>query len=101
MAQDKPEQVFAEVSPATQLMQMIFGFVTTQAISVAARLSLADLLKDGAKNAEELAQVTGPQAQPLYRILRSLASVGIFAEDDAGRFSLTPLAEPLRSDTPD
>jgi len=101
MSQDKPEQVSAEVSPATQLMQMIFGFVTTQAISVAARLSLADLLKDGAKNAEELAQVTGTQARPLYRILRSLASVGIFAEDDAGRFRLTPLAEPLRSDTPD
>ena len=36
MSQDKPEQVSAEVSPATQLMQMIFGFVTTQAISVAA-----------------------------------------------------------------
>ena len=82
-------------------MQMIFGFVTTQAISVAARLSLADLLKDGAKNAEELAQVTGTQARPLYRILRSLASVGILAEDDAGCFRLTPLAEPLRSDTPD
>jgi ubiquinone/menaquinone biosynthesis C-methylase UbiE len=101
MLQDKPGQVSAEVSPATQLMQMIFGFVTTQAISVAARLSLADLLKDGAKNAEELAQVTGTQARPLYRILRSLASVGIFAEDDAGRFRLTPLAELLRSDTSD
>ena len=101
MLHDKPEQVSVEVPPAKQLMQMIFGFVTTQAISVAARLRLADLLKDGAKSAEELAQVTGAQARPLYRILRALASVGIFAEDDAGRFELTPLAEPLRSDTPD
>ena len=101
MSHDTPEQVSVEVPPAKQLMQMIFGFVTTQAISVAARLGLADLLRDGAKSAEELAQLTGTQARPLYRILRSLASVGIFAEDDTGRFGLTPLAEPLRSDTAD
>ncbi|MBA2659857.1 MAG: hypothetical protein H0U72_10045 [Nitrosospira sp.] len=48
-------------------MQMIFGFVTTQAISVAARLSLADLLKDGAKSAEELARVLVPQERPELR----------------------------------
>jgi O-methyltransferase domain/Dimerisation domain len=101
MSQDETEQVSAEVPREARLMQMIFGFVTTQAISVAARLSLADFLKDGAKSAEELAQVTGTQARPLYRILRALASIGIFAEDDAGRFRLTPLAELLRSDTPD
>jgi hypothetical protein len=100
MSQDKPEQVSAEVPPAAKLMQMIFGFVTTQAISVAARLGLADLLNDGAKTVDELAEATGTQARPLYRILRALASVGIFAED-AGRFSLTALAEPLRSNTPD
>ncbi|MDN5753684.1 MAG: acetylserotonin O-methyltransferase [Nitrosospira sp.] len=101
MSQDEAQQVSAEIPPAAQLMQMIFGFMTTQAISVAARLSLADLLKDGAKNADELAQATGTQARPLYRILRALASVGIFAEDDAGRFRLTPLAKPLQSDTPE
>jgi hypothetical protein len=101
MSHNEAEQVSTEVPPAAQLMQMIFGFVTTQAISVAARLSLADLLKDGAKSADELAQATGTRARPLYRLLRELASVGIFAEDDAGRFKLTPLAEPLQSNTPD
>lgn len=101
MSQDEAKQVSAEVPPAAQLMQMIFAFMTTQAISVAARLSLADLLKDGAKSADELAQASGTQARPLYRLLRALASVGIFAEDDAGLFKLTPLAQPLRSDTPD
>ncbi|GAB1719088.1 MAG: putative transcriptional regulator [Nitrosospira sp.] len=100
MSHDEPEQVSIEIPPAAQLMQMIFGFVTTQAISVAARLNLADLLNDGAKTVDELAQATGTQARPLYRILRALASVGIFAQDAAGRFSLTALAEPLRSNTP-
>jgi hypothetical protein len=101
MSQDEARQVSTEVPPAAQLMQMIFGFVTTQAISVAARLNLADLLNDGAKNVDELAQATDTQPRALYRILRALASVGIFAEDDAGRFSLTALAQPLRSNTPD
>ncbi|MEO6562334.1 MAG: methyltransferase [Nitrosospira sp.] len=90
----------ADALPTSQLMQMIFGFVTSQAISVAARLSIADLLKDGSKSIDELAQATGAQPRPLYRILRALASVGIFAEDEAGRFKLTPLAEPLRSNIP-
>jgi hypothetical protein len=101
MSQDEVDQVSAEAPPAARLMQMIFGFAITQAISVAARLNLADLLKDGAKSVDELAQATGAEPRPLYRILRALASVGIFAEDGAGRFKLTPLAEPLRSNTPD
>src|SRR5207237_3484321 len=41
------------------------------------------------------------QSRPRYRILRALASVGILAEDDAGRFRLTPLAGPVLSDAPD
>jgi hypothetical protein len=90
-----------EAPPSAQLTEMIFGFMTSQAITVAAKLGVADLLKDEAKTADELAQASGVQARPLYRIMRALASVGIFAEDDAGRFRLTPLAEPLRSDSPD
>lgn len=100
MSQNVSQETLQDAPPSVQLMQMIFGFMTSQAISVAAKLDLADLLKDGAKNADELAQATGMQARPLYRIMRALASVDIFAEDDTGRFRLTPLAEPLCSDTP-
>lgn len=102
MSQDIVQKGSQDVPPSAQLMQMIFGFMTSQAISVAAKLGLADLLKGGeAKTAEELAQATGTQARPLYRIMRALASTGIFAEDDTGRFRLTPMAGPLCSDAPD
>jgi hypothetical protein len=47
-----------------------------------------------------LASALGVQARALYRLLRALASVGVFAEDQSGRFHLTPLAEPLRGDAP-
>ena len=101
MSQIEMQRVSQDALPSAQLTQMIFGFMTSQSISVAAKLGVADLLKDEAKSAGELAQATGVQARPLYRILRALSSVGIFAEDHAGRFRLTPLAEPLRSDAPD
>jgi hypothetical protein len=99
MAQDKEQESDAPAS--AQLLPMIFGYITSQAITVAAKLGVADLLVNGAKTADQLAQTTGVKPRPLYRLLRALASVGVFAEDSAGRFSLTPLADPLRSDAPD
>jgi hypothetical protein len=99
MAQDTEQK--SDVPASAQLLPMIFGYMTSQAISVAAKLGVADLLTKGAKTADELAQTIGVKPRPLYRLLRALASVGVFAEDNAGRFSLTPMAEPLRSDAPD
>jgi hypothetical protein len=83
------------------LLQMINGGWTAQMIHVAAKLGIADLLADGPKPSADLAQTTGTHAPSLYRMLRALASLGIFAEDSQGRFSLTPLAEPLRREAPD
>jgi hypothetical protein len=54
-------------------------------------------LNGGPRTIEELAEATGAHTRSLYRLLRALASIEIFAEDSDGRFSLTPLAEPLRS----
>jgi hypothetical protein len=85
------------VKPRQQVMELIHGFWKSQAVFVAAKLGLADLLADGPKTAAELAQATGTHAFSLYRLLRALASVGIFVQDSAGRFGLTPMAECLRS----
>ena len=89
-----------QLPPPVQLMQMLFGFAATRAIGVTAELRIADLLKDGAKTADELALQTGVHARSLYRVLRACASVGVYAEDNEKMFSLTPLAEPLLSDAP-
>jgi hypothetical protein len=87
--------------PAQQLVQMIFGCWISRAISVAARLRIADLLADGPLRAEELAAEAGVAPRPLYRLLRALAGVGAFAQEAGGRFRLNPLAEPLREGGPD
>jgi hypothetical protein len=88
----------AELSPHDQLARLASGYWHTQAIYVAAKLGIADLLTDGPRSADELASATQTQPQALYRLLRALASVGIFAEDVEHRFALTPMAECLRSD---
>src|SRR6516165_584645 len=88
----------ADISTHQQLDQMITGYWISQAIYAAAKFGIADHLQDGPKTVGELAGATATNPDALYRLLRALASVGIFAEGDSRQFSLTPLAEPLRSD---
>jgi hypothetical protein len=87
----------ADISPHQQLDQMITGYWISQAIYAAAKFAIADHLKDGPKTVGELAGATSTNPDALYRLLRALASVGIFTEGESRRFSLTPLAEPLLS----
>ncbi len=85
---------------AAALRQMIMGFRTSQMIHVAARLGLADRLRSGPQTPETLAHAVGAAAPALQRLLRALASLGVFAETPSGAFAMTPLAEHLRSDRP-
>jgi len=89
-----------DVPPPVALLQLVTGYWVSQAIYVAAKLGIADLLKDGPKSSDELAQATGTHARSLYRLLRALASVGVFAEAEDGRFGLTPLGECLQTGIP-
>jgi len=89
-----------EPTPKNQMARMITGYWVSQMVYVAAKLGLADRLADGPKTAEELAHDTGTHASSLYRLLRALASVGVFSEDAESRFRLTPLAECVRGDVP-
>jgi O-methyltransferase len=72
----------------------------SHAVSVAATLGIADLLRDGPKSCAELAQATRTHASSLYRVMRALACIGVFAESDDGRFSLNPAAECLQAKAP-
>lgn len=84
--------------PAVVLTQMAFGALLTQALYVAARLGVADMLATGPRPVAELAAETGTHERSLYRVLRSLAGAGVFAEVEPKTFGLTPLAELLRAD---
>src|SRR5690348_8648415 len=87
-------------SPQEMLLGIALGYMLARAVHVAAQMGIADLLGDGPKRVEELAQATGARPQSLYRLLRALAGNGIFAEDSSGRFELTPPAAFLCSGIP-
>jgi hypothetical protein len=86
--------------PSTTLLQMMTGYWVSQALYVAAKLGIADLLADGPVDCEDLAASTDSHAPSLQRVLRALASVGVFTEVSPGAFALTPLGELLRTETP-
>jgi SAM-dependent methyltransferase len=89
-------------APASaQILELLTGKWVSSAISAAAELGVADHLVAGERNVEELAKLTSSHAPSLYRLLRALASLGIFRETSAHTFTLTPLAECLRGDSPD
>jgi hypothetical protein len=85
---------------AMTFTDMMQGLRKTQLLYVAAKLGIADLLHDGAKSSDELAHAVGVHPRGLYRVMRALAGLGVFAETSAGRFALTPLATLLQSEVP-
>jgi hypothetical protein len=77
---------------------MMFGYKTTQALYVAAKLGVSDHLVSGPKSVEELAREVGANHKALLRLMRHLAALGVFKQDESKKFSLTPLGELLRND---
>ena len=100
MPQPETNQPNQAIPPQLAVLQMATGYWVSQSIYVAAKLGIADLLKDSPKSCDELATATGTNAPSLYRVLRALASLGVFAETQPNHFTLTPLAACLQSDTP-
>ncbi|MEZ4869385.1 MAG: methyltransferase [Caldilineaceae bacterium] len=86
--------------PPAILLNMMTGYWGAQAVYIAAKLGVADLLADGPRPVEELATATQSHTSSLYRLLRALASVGVFTETSPRIFALTPLAELLRTGIP-
>jgi O-methyltransferase domain/Dimerisation domain len=83
------------------MLERIAAYWQSQLVYVAAKLGIADVLVGGPLTANEIAARVGAHAPHLQRVLRALASLGIFAADPHGRFHLNRLAQTLRSDHPE
>jgi hypothetical protein len=86
--------------PEAQIAEMLMGQLAARLVNLTATLKLPDLLADGPRTADELAAVTGTHAPALYRVMRTLASLGVLTEDAGHRFALQPLGAVLKSGTP-
>ena len=101
-----PTKKWSSLSQATRkdagkLLEVIASRHVPQAIHAIGTLGIADLVADGPKSCRELASATGSHEHTLYRVFRILVAARIFAQDKTGRFRLTPLGRPLRSDVPE
>jgi SAM-dependent methyltransferase len=90
-----------KASTPMTLMNLTAGKWVSQAIAVAAELGVADLLKDGPRTAADIARKANASEDGVYRLLRALGSVGLFAETGHRKFRLTPLGKLLRTDSPE
>ena len=89
-----------ELPPPAQMVLLLGGFRISQALYAAAALGVADQLVAGPAPVKALAERAGAHAPSLYRLLRTLASVGVFTEPEPGVFALNPLGQMLTSSQP-
>jgi hypothetical protein len=88
------------ITPSDDLRRLVFGYRVSQALYAVAELGIADLLAGGPRSAEDLATASGAHTPSLSRVLRYLASEGVFTQPRDGWFALTSMAELLRRDAP-
>jgi SAM-dependent methyltransferase len=79
---------------------MATAYWVSQAIYVAAKIGIADLLADGPRSSVALAEATRSDAPSLFRLMRALSSVDVFSQVGADSFVLSGLGEALQSDVP-
>lgn len=87
-------------TPEGRLEAILSGFEIGQALYVFAKLGVAERLAGGPRRADEVAPEVGALRDPLFRVLRLLAGVGVLSQDVDDRFALTTLGERLLRDRP-
>ena len=88
------------MEPAAEVLRIAQGYQLSQALYVAAKLGVADVLEPRPLAAEAIAEAVGAQASPLRRVLRALVVAGVFDELQDGRFANNDAAATLRTDAP-
>jgi hypothetical protein len=83
-----------------QVIQMATAYVVSRAVYVCAKLGIADLLAAGARESDDLARACGANPGALYRLLRTMAMVGLFTEVSPRRFALTDMGRTLQTGAP-
>ncbi len=90
----------AQAEAQAVLQQMTNGYWATQIIYVAAKLGIADLLNNGPQDIQALAESTETHAPSLYRLMRALAGVGVFRENEDGEYETTAFGRCLVRGSP-
>ena len=95
---DQPAQ--PSLPPPLLMMQLLFGKQLTYSLSGVARLGIADHMSGEPQPVEAIAAKAGAHAPSLYRVMRMLASFGVFKEGPQRHFALTPVGDLLKTGAP-
>ncbi len=95
-----PVEVSPEVAAAQQIMQLSTGYIASTCVYVAVKLRLPDLLADAPRSSADLARELKVNDDALYRVLRTLVSLGIFEDKGSRMFANNLASSLLRSATP-
>ena len=85
----------SEIAPEAKVWDILRGALATRTLGIVAGLEIPQALAAGPRSVEDLARDAGADADALHRLLRALASEGIFAEEERGVFRNTPASELL------
>ncbi len=88
------------LSHSQSMIRLVRSYIATRAIYVAAKLGLADHIRDDGASAQDLAQKLNVHPVALYRVMRTLAGLGVLHQDEHDRFFVTQFGETLRKDSP-
>jgi len=88
------------LSHSQSMIRLLMGFIPTRVLYVAVKLGIADKIDDEGTSAQDLAQKLNVHPGALYRVMRTLAGLGVLHQDDNDRFFVTPFGETLRTDSP-
>ncbi|MEU9988129.1 methyltransferase [Streptomyces sp. NPDC048045] len=83
------------------LLSLVMGSFTSATVGAAARLGVADALADGPATSAELAKAVGADHDSLVSLMNALTALGVFARNEEGRYTNSPLSEQLRTDHPE
>jgi O-methyltransferase domain/Dimerisation domain len=86
--------------PNASVLELISSAWAVQAVYTATKLGIIDELRDGPKTSDAVAEGVGADPDAVYRLMRLLASRGLFTRRRDGRFALAPMGEALRADAP-
>ncbi len=90
----------AEANPGHLIVDLAFGFVLSGALATVAKFGISDMLREAPQTSEQLAAKLDVDAPSLYRVMRSLASVGVFTQDPQNRFHLRPAGQLMCTSEP-
>ncbi|HSR50306.1 MAG TPA: methyltransferase [Acidobacteriota bacterium] len=94
------KQSASEIPLPFQLSRMVSSLWVPRAIYTAAKLKIPEALADGPRSSRQVAKAVEAHPKATHRLLRALTAIGLCRSEGEDTFSLTPMGDCLRAESP-